>query len=102
MFKCGFSLSEDEAKHFKACAALDNPNPFSSMKGKFGWIIGDNFDHNTITLTGHDTMHVMGLMVTETPSSAMPNKIKRYTKNDVKQNVLPRIEILDTTLTIFS
>ena len=25
------------------------------VKGKFGWIISDNFDHNKLTLTGHDS-----------------------------------------------
>ena len=67
LFKNGFSLSDDEAYLFKACAAHDCTDPFSLMDGKFGWIIGDNFDHNKITLTGHDTIHVMALMMAKNP-----------------------------------
>ena len=88
LFKNGFCLSEAEAKLFKASAASDRPNPFSLMTGKFGWIIGDNFDHNKITLTGHDTIHVMGLMVTETPSSTPPHRITRYGRDILNKKSL--------------
>ena len=93
LFKNGFSLSDDEAYLFKACAAHDCTDPFSLMDGKFGWIIGDNFDHNKITLTGHDTIHVMALMMAKTPSIDAPHKIPRRNKMDLKQKPLTRIEI---------
>ena len=51
------------------------------MKDKFGWIIGVNFDHNKITLTGHDTIHVIGLMMTETPSPIPPHRFFRHGKD---------------------
>ena len=95
LFRSGFCLSEDEAKLFKSCAALDHPNPFSSMQGKFGWIIGDNFDHNKITLTGHDTIHVMGLMMTETPSTIPPHRIKRFGRDILNQKPKDIIPIKD-------
>ena len=93
LFKSGFCLSEDEAKLFKASAAMDHPNPFASMQGKFGWIIGDNFDHNKITLTGHDTIHVMGLMMTETPSAIPPHRIKRLGRDILNQKPKDMIPI---------
>ena len=82
--KFGFCLSLHEAYLFKACAASDCPDPFSLMEGKFGWIIGDNFDHNKKTLTGHDTLHVMGLMLTQTPASAPPHRIPRSSMDNLK------------------
>ena len=95
LFKNGFCLSEDEAKLFKVCAAFDCPNPFSLMNGKFGWIIGDNFDHNKMTLTGHDTIHVMGLMMTETPSSIPSHRILRHGKDILTKVPTDFIEIKD-------
>ena len=95
LFKSGFCLSEHEAKLFKECAAFESPNPFSLMKGKFGWIIGDNFDHNKITLTGHDTIHVMGLMMTETPSSNPPHIIERHGKDILSKQPTDFIPIRD-------
>ena len=88
LFKSGFCLSDDEANLFKTCAASDSPDPFSSMKGKFGHIIGDNFDHNKITLTGHDTIHVMGLMVTENPFRDPPHVITRTNTKKITRNYL--------------
>ena len=93
LFKNGFCLSEDEAKLFKASAAKNNPDPFQLRNGKFGWIIGDNFDHNKITLTGHDTIHIMGLMMTKTPSEALPNKIVRCERNILTEKPSDLIQI---------
>ena len=102
LFKCGFSMSEDEAKLFKSCAALDRPNPFSSMEGKFGWIIGDNFDHNKITLKGHDTIHVMGLMLTKTDThqnqtilDAPTHQIIRHSRESLIAKPSDKIPIRD-------
>ena len=95
LFKSGFCLSDHEALLFKACAAADCPDPFPLMNGKFGWIIGDNFDHNKITLTGHGTIHAMGLMLTETPSTDPPHIITRYSKDIMKNQTFSRIEIKD-------
>ena len=99
LFKCGFCLSEDEAKLFKACAAFDRPNPFSSMEGQFGWIIGDNFDHNKITLTGHGTIHVMGLMLTKTriiptQSRTVNHQIPRHGRECLKTKPIDKIPII--------
>ena len=93
LFKNGFCLSENEAKLFKASAAYKNPDPFQLSNGKFGWIIGDNFDHNKITLTGHDTIHVMGLMMTKTPSEALPNKVFRCDRNILNEKPSDLIQI---------
>ena len=93
LFKNGFSLSDHEARLFKSCAASYCPDPFSTMDGHFGWIIGDNFDHNKITLTGHDTMHVMALMMTKTPSNPPPHRIPRDKKDIMDKNSLTRIDI---------
>ena len=95
LFKSGFCLSGDEAILFKTCAASDSPDPFSLMRGKFGHIIGDNFDHNKITLTGHDTIHVMGLMVTENPSRDPPHRITRSSRDFLKQKPESSIQIKD-------
>lgn len=95
--KFGFCLSDDEAYLFKACAASDSPDPFSLMTGKFGWIIGDNVDHNKITLTGHDTIHVMGLMMTQTPAAAPPHRICRHKKDILKEKPIAKIEIREIT-----
>ena len=98
--KCGFSMSEDEAKRFKVSAALDRPNPFASMEGKFGWIIGDNFDHNKITLTGHGTIHAMGLMLAKTnipqaqvATSTFTHQIKRELPNEKASKTIEIREI---------
>ena len=95
LFKCGFCLSEDEAKLFKVCAAFDRPPPFSFMAGNFGWIIGDNFDHNKITLTGHGTMHVMGLMLAESSSATQIHEIPRHGRDILNTKPLDTIPIKD-------
>ena len=89
----GFCLSSDEAKLFKSCAAADKPDPFSLMKGKFGHIIGDNFDHNKETLTGHGTLHNMGLIVVENPASDPQHQIRSLDLKTAKQNIESIIEI---------
>ena len=95
LFKSGFCLSNDEANLFKVCAASYSPDPFSLTRGTFGHIIGDNFDHNKNTLTGHGTIHDMGLMYVKNPSSDPDQRIKRDPKKTAKQNLkeLSRIEI---------
>ena len=93
LFNSGFCLSSDEANLFKACAASDISDPFSLATGKFGHIIGDNFDHNKNTLTGHGTIHNMGLIYVENPPSDPQHRIIRHDKKTVKQNVESRIEI---------
>ena len=66
------------------------------VKGKFCWIIGDNFDHNKITLTGHDTIHNMAVMMTQTPSTTSLHRITRYERNFAKNKPLPMIESKDS------
>ena len=63
----GFCLSYDEAKLFKACAANYDSDTFANLQGSFCHVIGDNFDHNTVTLNGKGTYHGMGLMLAATP-----------------------------------
>jgi len=56
----------------------DNNNEVE-LSSSFVQCVGDNVDHNLVTLTEKGTFHGMGIISANTTSNSMPHVIKRLT-----------------------
>ena len=75
--RLGLSISVEEVLRFKQSAAVFcNENLSHTSPESFIQFIGDNVDHNIMTLTGHGTFHGMGMVAvhedTKTPKERIP------------------------------
>ena len=59
ILKFGFSITSDEVLRYKESAIESSPNHIVPI---FAQWVGDNVDHNLMTLTGKGTFHGMGVI----------------------------------------
>ena len=91
LYSHGFASSYDCVQDFRRAATV---SPSSSIglltEGEFGTgidFVGDNVDHNQVTIDGRNTLHAMGVMVVCTPAMTKVEKIprrRRVTAEEVK------------------
>lgn len=66
----GFCSSYAEIQKFECCAAAEKGNDIPNFADEsFLQYVADNDDHNSGTLDGNNTFHVMGIMAAVTPGS---------------------------------
>lgn len=84
LYSHGFASSYDTVQNFRRAAAVSpNSNVDLLTGGTFGscvQFVGDNVDHNQITIDGHNTLHAMGIMAVCTPAVTQVSKIARRTR----------------------
>ena len=74
--RLGFSISHDETTRYKQSAVCnEDVSDFikANLSGSFSQWSADNVDHNVCTMDGKGTLHGMGLIVSTTPGSSLPN-----------------------------
>ena len=83
----GFCSSYREVQKFESSAALAEAQEslIHRSAGQFVQFVGDNVDHNTGTLDGHNTFHGMGIIATITPKEDRARVIHRIsgTRDDL-------------------
>ena len=75
--KFGFSITSDELLRYKESAIESSPNHIVAI---FAQWVGDNVDHNLMTLRGKGTFHGMGVI------SALYGLGKNMYTNVIKRN----------------
>ena len=81
--KLGFTITNDEVVRFKQSSVVQHENEQAANNNtegseSFTQFVGDNIDHNQLTLTGKNTLHAMGLIkITNNSSNAIRNPIPR-------------------------
>ena len=73
----GFCSSYKEVQRFESSAAAIYGTDFCAPPEQFVQFIGDNVDHNTNTLDGHNSFHGMGIIAALTPKIQQPRHIPR-------------------------
>ena len=71
----------------KSCAIKTNSKMY-----EFYQVVGDNFDHNSATETGHSTYHVMGSICVVTPATDVSRAIPRGKVSDEQILAAGKIE----------
>ena len=74
--RLGFSISHDETTRYKQSVVCnEDVSDFikANLSGSFSQWSADNVDHNVCTIDGKGTLHGMGLIVSTTPGSSLPN-----------------------------
>ena len=75
---CGFCSSYSEVVKYEKCSAVmqgtDIPN---YVPGCFHQYVGDNADHDSITIDGKNTFHGMGIIAAVTPGTKCTEKVPR-------------------------
>ena len=89
----GFCCSYSEVQRFEANAAADqNTDIPGCASGVTLQYVADNVDHNSATLDGKDTFHLMGIMAVTTPATKRTHPIPRESvdsKSVVAANRIP-------------
>ncbi|WAR13572.1 LOW QUALITY PROTEIN: hypothetical protein MAR_027752 [Mya arenaria] len=62
----GFCSSYHDFQRFETSAVISQEHIIHRQDDQFVQFIGDNVDHNTETLDGHNTFHGIGIVATET------------------------------------
>ena len=78
LHKLGFITSYTEASDFRRCAAAEQATGFAfSEEDALLQFMADNVDHDTETVEGKGTVHMMGMMACVTPAVPSKSVIKR-------------------------
>ena len=90
----GFCSSYKEVQRFESSATATYGTDFCATHEQFVQFIGDNVDHNTYTLDGHNSFHGMGIIAALTPKIQQPRHIPRIEATNEDITKIGRVNIV--------